>query len=208
MCKSEPCTGWHWCSVPVWKEDTQRKNPPKKRAKLKSGQQKRNHSRRQITSHPFRPFEGTGEEFASANPRPHSASKPWSYRLRNIIKQFKLDILMQAINTRVSQGENPIRATPSSCSPPPTHGPLSLVSLLSICRLITIKVFFTPCQWTAKRDPFIPQLSGTGAPASRASYQLLQRNCEEAAPEKRHSPENRKSVKADGGILYNSIWII
>lgn len=106
---------------------------------------------------------------------------------------------MQAINTRVSQGENPIRATPSSSSPPPTHGWLSPVSLLSICRLITIKVFFTPCQGLLRGIRLFRSFRGRGCRASRASYQLLQRNCEEAAPEKRCSLKTGSQLKLTVG---------
>lgn len=199
MCKSEPCKSWHWCSVPVCGTRTY-KETPKRRAQLKSGEQKWNHSRRQITSHPFRTaFEGTGEELANANPRPHCASKPWSYRLHNIIKQFKLDILMQGINTRVSQGKNPIRATPPP-SPPPSHGSLPLVSLFSICRLITIKVFFTPCQGSLRGIRLFRSFQGRGCRPAVHPISVCRGTARGRAWEAIFT-ENRKSVKADGGIL-------
>lgn len=47
---------------------------------------------------------------------------PWSRSLHNIIKQFKLALLTQALNAAVSWGENPIRGPPTTLPRfPPQH---------------------------------------------------------------------------------------
>lgn len=77
---------------------------------------------------------------------------PWSRSLHNIIKQFKLVLLMQAL--RGGGGSLPsfpsLPTTPPACALSALHPPHSSVSLLSICGLIRRgekKVFFEmPCQ--------------------------------------------------------------
>lgn len=63
---------------------------------------------------------------------------PWSRSLHNIIKQFKLVLLMQAL--RGGGGSLPsfpsLPTTPPACALSALHPPHSSVSLLSICGLI------------------------------------------------------------------------
>lgn len=130
---------------------------------------------------------------------------PWSHSLHNIIKQFKLALLTQALNAAVSWGGESHQSPPST-SPSPTTLPRFPPQHMWIDKKKKNHRHARDCR---EESVYSAALCSRWL-ASLTSYQLLQRNCEEVASQisltGKTGQHLKRSEYTDCGI--HSIWII
>lgn len=155
--------------------------------------------------------------FWRRGPETHSALRleggfqyvPWSRSLHNIIKQFKLALLTQALNAAVSWGGKSHQNPPTTTSPSPTTLPRFPPQHMWIDNKKKRSFLHRHGRDCQEESVYSTALRSRW-PASLTSYRLLQKNCEEVASQISFTGKTGQQLKqsehTDCGI--HSIWVL
>lgn len=159
-----------------------------------------------------KPCGGIREGFWRREPVTHSAPRleggfqyvPWSHSLHNIIKQFKLALLTQALNAVVSWWGKSHQVPPMT-TPQALHPPHSLISFLSICALITGRKRRKKSVLLASACQGLP--GGMGLFHSSALLSASQPHILPAAAEKQRGGRLSDIALRESGTAVKAEWI-